>query len=311
MTRMPEAARAWRQRGTLEPLAGTPTWVLDVPCSGNEDGPPVVLVHGFPTCAWDWRHLVDRLAPTRRVLALDLPGHGSSAKPDRAYPLEGQADVVAAMVTARGLDEVDLVTHDMGDSVGGELLARDLDAGADGGGLPFRIRRRVLANGSVFLSMARLTAGQRLGERLPDRRLPRVATPVLRLLVTRGLARTFGDTPMAREDVRALWALMAQDDGHLLLPRLIRYLDGRRQHEPRWTGAIVQHPSPLRVVWGTADPVAVVGMAHRLVGERRDAVLDLLPGVGHVPMLEVPDTFAASVLAGLRSGPVVPDRTPS
>ena len=306
---LPEAVRAWRARGALEPLAGTPTWVLDQPCAGDPDGPPVVLVHGFPTCAWDWRDLVDRLAATRRVLALDLPGYGSSAKPDRAYPLEAQADVVEAMVATRGIDEVDLVTHDMGDSVGGALLARDLDAGPGGGRLPFRLRRRVLTNGSIFLAMANLTPGQRLGERLPDRRLPRVATPAMRALYGVGIARIFGDTPITREDARALWALASQDDGHLLLPRLIRYLDGRRRHEDRWTGAILAHPSPLHVVWGARDPVAVVDMAHRLVAERSDATLTVLDGVGHFPMLEAPDAFGDAVLAALGDDAPDDDRT--
>ena len=309
LTPLPATARQWRARGALEPLAGTPTWVLDVPCTGTPAGPPVVLVHGFPTCAWDWRGLVDRLVPTRRVLALDLPGYGSSAKPDRTYPLEGQADVVQAMVATRGIHEVDLVTHDMGDSVGGALLARDLDAGADGGGLPFRVRRRVLANGSIFLGMAHLTPGQRLGERLPDRRLPRVATPAMRALYGVGIARIFGDTPITREDARALWSLTAQDDGHLLLPRLIRYLDGRRRHEDRWTGAILAHPSPLHVVWGARDPVAVVAMAHRVVAERPDTALTVLDGVGHFPMLEAPTAFEDAVLAGLAADPNDQDRT--
>ncbi len=40
-------------------------------------------------------------------------------------------------------------------------------------------------------------------------------------------------------------------------------------------------------------------------------VLDVLPGVGHVPMLEVPDTFAAAVLAGLRDDGTAPDRSPT
>lgn len=299
MSRLPTAARTWRDRGALEPLAGHPTWVLDVPCSGEPGGPPVVLVHGFPTCGWDWRHLVEVLAARRRVLVLDLPGYGSSGKPDRAYPLEDQARVVEAMVATRGIDEVDLVTHDMGDSVGGALLASDLDAGVDGGGLPFRVRRRVLTNGSIYLAMARLTPGQRLGERLPDRRLPAVATPVMRALYTVGIARIFGETPITRDDAAALWALTAQDGGHLLLPRLIRYLDGRRRHEDRWTGAIERHPSPVHVVWGADDPVAVVAMAHRFVEARPDATLTTLPGVGHFPMLEAPDAFHDAVLAGL------------
>lgn len=303
------AAAQWQDRGRIEPLAGHPTWVLDEPCLGIPDGPPVVLVHGFPTCGWDWHHLVPALTSHRRVLVLDLPGYGSSVKPDRPYRLSSQAEVVIAMVAGREIAEIDLVTHDMGDSIGGEILAQDLDAGDQGGGLPFRVRRRVLTNGSIYLDMARLTPGQRLAERLPDRRLPRVATPLLRGLYTAGISRTFGDTPADPRDVAALWQLTAQDGGHLLLPRLIRYLDGRRRHEHRWTGAIEAHPSPVHVIWGEDDPVAVVDMAHRFVAARPDATLTTLPGVGHFPMLESPGSFAMAVRAGLGIDP--PDGGPT
>ena len=51
-------------------------------------------------------------------------GYGLSAKPDRAYTMALQADVAAAFVAELGVDRLALLTHDMGDTVGGELLAR-------------------------------------------------------------------------------------------------------------------------------------------------------------------------------------------
>ena len=92
---------------------------------------------------------------------------------------------------------------------------------------------------------------------------------------------------------------MLRDDGHLLLPRIIRYVDERRQHERRWTGAIERHPAPLAIVWGADDPIARVAMAHRLAKARPDAELQLLDGVGHFPMVEDPERFGAALLAGL------------
>ena len=57
---------------------------------------------------------------------------------------------------------------------------------------------------------------------------------------------------------------MATDDGYRLLPRLIRYIEDRRVDESRFTGAIENHPSPLGIIWGELDPVAVHPMALRL-----------------------------------------------
>ena len=56
------------------------------------------------------------------------------------------------------------------------------------------------------------------------------------------------------EEMAAQWQMMAQDDGHLLLPRLIRYIEERRRNESRFTGAIEDHPSPLAGVWGRTTP---------------------------------------------------------
>src|SRR5438132_420427 len=77
--------------------------------------------------SFDWRHVLDAFARDQRVVLVDLLGYGLSAKPDQAYSLFEQADIVEALARELGLDEVALVTHDMGDSVGGELLARSLD----------------------------------------------------------------------------------------------------------------------------------------------------------------------------------------
>jgi pimeloyl-ACP methyl ester carboxylesterase len=98
------------------------------------------------------------------------------------------------------------------------------------------------------------------------------------------------------EELTAQWQMIEHLDGHLLLPRLIRYVEERRHNEARFTGAIERHPSPLVVVWGSADPIAVPAMAERLCRSREDIGLRFLDGVGHYPMLEAPDRFVGALL---------------
>jgi pimeloyl-ACP methyl ester carboxylesterase len=107
-----------------------------------------------------------------------------------------------------------------------------------------------------------------------------------------GVASTFSPTSEVDEDeLSAQWEMIAHLDGDLLLPRLIRYIDERRSHEPRFTGAIEQHPSPLVVVWGEDDPIALPVMTNVLCAGRTDIRRHLLNGVGHYPMVEAPDRF--------------------
>jgi pimeloyl-ACP methyl ester carboxylesterase len=93
--------------------------------------------------------------------------------------------------------------------------------------------------------------------------------------------------------------MLSKRHGQLLLPRTIRYIEERRANQQRFTGAIETHPSPLTIVWGDLDPIAVHPMAERLAAARPDATLVTLEGVGHYPMVEAPERFSAAVGAAL------------
>ena len=159
------AVTEWEAAGRRLDVDGRDVFVLDVPAAEAEVGPPLLVLHGFPSASFDYRHVLDALRRHRRVLLFDFLGFGFSAKPDLRYSIELQADVAEAVVAAAGVDRVALLTHDMGDSVGGEVLARDLD-----GTLGFSVERRVLTNGSIYIEMAQLSVGQQLLLSLPDER---------------------------------------------------------------------------------------------------------------------------------------------
>jgi pimeloyl-ACP methyl ester carboxylesterase len=285
----------WQSRGVHHEVLGHRIFAVDVPAQDASSAkPPVLVLHGFPTSGIDWRLVLERLSADRRVVVPDLLGYGFSAKPDQPYSLFEQADIVDALARQLGLTEVALVTHDMGDSVGGEVLARSID-----GALSFGVERRVVTNGSIYIEMAHLTDGQKLLSSLPDERLPEgvgAGGDGLRV----ALSATFApDHGVAADEVGAMADAIVYDDGHRLLPRLIRYLDERRAHQDRWTGAIERHPAPLHVVWGDLDPIAVWPMVERLHGARPDATVHRLEGIGHYPMVEAPDRFAGEVAAAL------------
>lgn len=288
------ALEEWEAAGRRMTLGGRDVFVVDR-AAERERGVPALILHGFPTCSFDWRHVLPALVPDRRVVAIDFLGFGLSEKPfDLGYSLFAQADLVEEAARALGLEEVALLTHDMGDSVGGELLARDLERT-----LPFRVSRRVIANGSIYMDLVQLSPGQLMLLAMPDEALPQDAA-IGPEMFKPALGATFSANHPAREDeLDAQWTLIARGDGHRLGPRLIRYVEERRVHEPRWTGAIESHPSPLAIVWGDLDPIAVWPMAERLHARVPGSTLARLEGVGHYPMIETPDRFAEAMLAGL------------
>ncbi len=114
----------WEAAGTFRELCGARVFTLEAPPLGAERHPPLLVLHGFPTSSFDFAAVLDGLRAGRRVLLLDLLGYGLSAKPDRAYSMALQADLAAAYLATLGVERVALLSHDMGDTVGGELLAR-------------------------------------------------------------------------------------------------------------------------------------------------------------------------------------------
>lgn len=288
---MNRLAETWRARGRVETLGGQSLFVVDIRPREREEQPPLLVLHGFPTSSFDFHRVVDRLAERRRVVLFDMLGYGFSAKPDLRYGIELQADLAMALVDRLGWERLGLLTHDMGDTVGGELLARQSE-----GAWETEVVDRTLTNGSIYLGMAHLSAGQLFLLDLPDERLEAATAPDRDTVVAGVLATLSPSTPPDDEEADALWDCMAFDEGQRLLPRLIRYIEDRRRRESRFTGAIEHHPSPLAVVWGRDDPIADVAMTERFRQARPDLRLEVLDDVGHYPMIEAPDRFAEAVL---------------
>jgi len=137
---------------------------------------------------------------------------------------------------------------------------------------------------------------------LPDELIDPALAPGRDALIA-SLFATFSegtDRDAVADHVAAQVEMILHDDGNRVLARLIRYIEERRAAQDRFTGAIESHPSPLAVVWGADDPIAVHDMAVRLTTARPDAPLVTLDGVGHYPMVEAPERFAGAVLDALQ-----------
>ena len=244
-----ERIQQWQQRGQLVSIGKREIFVVDVapaPASGSTGSDtPLLVLHGFPTSSIDFDAVLPALSAGRRVVLFDFLGFGMSSKPDHRYSLLTQADVAAAVVAHLGLDRVDLLTHDIGDSVGGELLAR-----SNQGALGFEIGRRVLANGSIYYDLTQFTDGQKFLLDLPDDALPVEQAPDVDTIVG-SLQGTFappgGDASHPDPDlVRAGADLVMLSGGNRLLPRTIRYIEDRKEHGDRWSR---RHRDPRRRRW--------------------------------------------------------------
>ena len=95
--------------------------------AGPDDGPLVILLHGFPEFWYGWRRQIGALAAAgRRVLVPDQRGYNLSDKPTGrgAYRLDALADDVLGLADALGRGRFSVVGHDWGGIVAWHLAAR-------------------------------------------------------------------------------------------------------------------------------------------------------------------------------------------
>jgi pimeloyl-ACP methyl ester carboxylesterase len=279
------AVRAWSEAGEAESFRGHRIHVNQRPGTG----PPLLLLHGFPSSSFDWRALLEAL-PGRAALAFDFLGFGLSDKPrDHSYSLFGQADLTEELVRRRFGDRpVCVVAHDMGTSVATELLARDLD-----GRLGFELAGALLFNGSIVLERASLTPAQRLLR-------SRLGALFARLSNERVFRQQFGGLftdahPLTDQEAADQWSLICHHGGRTLGHRLIHYLGERERFAERWHGAIRDWRGRLSFAWGLEDPVATVAVLEALIDLRPAAPVRRLPGLGHYPQIEDPAAIAAAI----------------
>lgn len=100
---------------------------LHVVQAGPPDGPPVLLLHGFPEFWYAWKDVIPPLvAAGFRVIAPDQRGYADSDKPGAvaAYHVDGLGDDAANLIAALGHESAFVVAHDWGGGVAWNLVIR-------------------------------------------------------------------------------------------------------------------------------------------------------------------------------------------
>lgn len=247
-------------------------------------GPPVVLLHGFPTSSYLWRDVVPALADRMRVIAPDLLGYGESDKPeDRELNPRAQARHVRELLEYLGIDEFAVVGHDVGGGIA-QLLAFE-----------GRVRAMVLLD-SVAFDAWPIEGVRLLQDAGSQDATPEFVAGVIELAMDLGTAREGG---LDAEALAAYRAPFSTEDGAHAFFRAARGIDGvglaGRERD------LQDLDVPTLVVWGEQDPYLGPELGERLADLLPQAVLVLLPGCSHLVIEDAPETVAALISQFLRS----------
>jgi pimeloyl-ACP methyl ester carboxylesterase len=93
---------------------------------GNPAGKPTLLIHGYTDNSRSWSLLAPHLAE-RRLLAIDLRGHGKSEAPDCCYSYLDYSNDAALFLAAMGVEKADIIGHSLGSLTGQVLAAQHPD----------------------------------------------------------------------------------------------------------------------------------------------------------------------------------------
>lgn len=255
---------------------------LHVRISGPEDGPALLLIHGFGAHLQTWEGWRDRLDDTHRVIALDLPGHGlTGPDPSGDYTNDRTLTVIKALTDRLGLEQVIVA----GNSLGGLMAWRFAAA------YPQQTAGLILvAPGGVLFEDMTPDEPQEVPAafRLIDRVLPRS-------LVDEMIGGLYGDR--ARVDAATI------DRYH----DLWRYPGNRKALIARMGQFTLFEPEPVLrtiraptlILWGDRDTLLLPEQAAVFDTAIEDSTLVMMPGAGHMPMEELPEESAAHARAFL------------
>lgn len=256
------------------------------------EGPPVLLIHGFGGSTYSWRYLIEPLAQSHRVIAIDLKGFGASPKPrDGAYSLHDQVALVHRFIIEHDLRDLTIMGHSLG---GGVTLMTALKLIEE---QPPRLKQLVLI-GSAGMP-------QRNPPFIRQLRIPVIGFLGVHLLPSRFLTRKtlamayHRPERITEEQVAAYAAPLTSPGGRHALLATARCLP-----PPDIREIVAQYPRidvPALLIWGRHDTIVPVDVGRRLNEALPQSGLVLLDDAGHMPTEEVPAETIAAITDFLKS----------
>jgi pimeloyl-ACP methyl ester carboxylesterase len=242
-----------------------------------------LLLHGVGARADRWRHNIGALAAAGfHVYAIDLPGHGFSAKGPFPYSVDGYASLVLRFLDCVGAGPAVLI----GTSLGGHVHAA----------VTCRAPGRVAA--LIMVGTLGITPLGQAGCHAVARSLRDTSVEGIRVK----LSRVLHDSSLVTDDWLREESLINSSPGASdAFAALAGYLDSGFDSDvagPRL--AALASPPPALLVWGADDVIVPLSMGKDAQQVLGDAVpLVTIPGAGHAPYLERPALFNDAVLTFL------------
>jgi pyruvate dehydrogenase E2 component (dihydrolipoamide acetyltransferase) len=238
----------------------------------------VLLLHGFGGDTLNWRFVIDEIAAGRTVIAIDLPGHGGSAKAVGDGAVDALVASVLELMNAEEISRAHLVGH----SLGGLVAAR-----------------LALAAPERVASLA-LIAPVGFGAEIDAEFIEALAAGSSRRELKGALPKLFADQALVtRELVEEVLRYKRAEGVPEALAAIRDELVSEGRQRQRIADQLATVEAPLLVVWGAEDEVIPSDQAAAAPASAR---VEVLAAVGHSPHVESPPALVALLDEHLDAG---------
>ena len=248
------------------------------------DGPPLVLVHGFPWSSQCWRRIAPWLAGRHTVYFFDMLGTGQSAKPlDQDVSAAVQSELLAALLDHWGLSSPQVVGHDFG---GLAALRTHFLHGVSYDKLHLIDAVAVLPSGSPFYAHVKQYEAAFAG--LPDY----AHAALFRAYIQQAAHHTLSD-----EQVAVYFAPWSDATGKAAFYRQIAQSD-----EGHITEVQARYQKPefeVHLSWGDKDTFIPVSQGEELARLINADSLSVIPEAAHLIQEDAPEAVLGSLLSRL------------
>ena len=251
---------------------------------GNRNGRAIVLIHGSNASLQTWEPWVRRLGSAYRIISLDLPGHGMTGRnPAGIYDYPVFVDVVDKVMGKLGITRA---------VIGGNSM---------GGGVSWMFALAHPEKTDAVILVDAAGAPQWQAREVP------IGFKIARMPVLRNLAQIITPRSMLESSLRTSVSKSGIINDAMIdrYWELLRYPGNREATLKRFALVHNNHPAtpaqlakikvPVLILWGEEDNLIPVASARWFANALPGSHLIVYPGVGHIPMEEVPESSAVAV----------------
>lgn len=249
----------------------------------QSDSVPLILLHGMSSSLNTWDSVVFYLANHRRVISLDLPGFGlTGPSPENMYNFDYYNKFIDSFTRRLQLTKFTLVGNSMGGSIAWNYALFN----------PAVVDKLVLIDAVGYPKRGeRGSLGFKIASTPVINNILLFATP--KALVRKSLETIYFDQSRVTDAQVERFHDMAIREGNRAAALLIfKGSFGTSQFK----GKIKEIKTPTLVLWGEKDNLISVENAYQFNQDIKGSKLEVYPNVGHVPMEEVPERVAKSIL---------------